>query len=305
MKKLLFLSVFCFQFSGSAQIADWYKVDLSRLGYKHTKFVFEEYPSSPYSALPITKLEVKGGSIELSADIYTKHVYFGIDGSSILDVGVTLFQFNKSKQRWWSNDDYYVLRSDILPVRLAFGSNIGKYVGLYAGGQYSLSSVGLNYRSNNSDYRDTRISGNTYGFGGHLVAAYKLINVRYSYMYNWQAQAKRFKGNAIMNELVISIGNAQVGGFAKFTHLFNVSREGYLPKDRTKLFASSYPDGGKDFSWQSSQYATQFQFSVGIYAAGLFSGVTKAGSNALLETEQGLAKERRDDKRRKIEYKER
>lgn len=304
MKKLLVLGVLSIQLNIHAQIADWYKVDISRIGYKHTTFNFENYPNSISADSTFSLTKIKGGSIELSADIYTKHMYFSLDGSSILDVGVTLFQFNKSKQRWWNNDEYYVLRSDILPIRLAFGSNIGKYVGIYAGGQYSLSSVGLEYKSNSGNYRDTRIGGNTYGFGGHLVGAYKFFNVRYSYMYNWQSQAKQFKGNGVTNELVVSFGFAQVGLFAKFTHMYNMSKGGYLPKDRSKLFAGSINPGGANYAWQSSHYATQFQFSIGIYGAGLFSGVMKAGTGAVLETEQGLAKERREDKRRKIEYKE-
>ena len=301
MKKLFLLIALYTPLIGFSQIADWYKVDLSRLGYKHTTFHFENYPLNNTDPSVTSITEIKGGSFELSADIYTKNLYFTIDGSTFLDVGATLFQFDKSKQRWFDNDDYFVLRSDILPIRLAFGTNIGKYVGIYAGGQYALSSVGLQYKNNASPYRDTRIGGNTYGVGGHLVAAYKFVNLRYSYMYNWQSQAGLFKGNGISNELVLSLGWSNVGLYTKFYHVYQTTRGGYLPDDRTKLFAGKYENAPS--SWQSSHFATQFQFSIGIYAAGLFSGVSKIGSKAIFETEQGTAKERRDEKRRKVEYK--
>jgi hypothetical protein len=133
MKKTIIFLWSMISLNALAQIEDWYKVDLSRVGYKHTKFQFEEAPTYSEWQKPADSLNtiktIKGGSIELSVDIYTKHVYFSMDGSSLLDVGVTLFQFDKSKQRWWDNDNYYVLRSDILPTRLAFGTNITQYFG--------------------------------------------------------------------------------------------------------------------------------------------------------------------------------
>lgn len=305
MKKILFVAACISQLNAWSQISDWYKVDLSRIGYKNTKLTFENYPiSNTLTDGDFQQTTIKGGSFEMSADIYTKHMYFSIDGSSFLDIGATLFQFDKSKQRWFDNDEYFVLRSDILPVRLAFGSNIGKYVGVYVGGQYALSSVGLQYRSGSSvNYRDTRIGGNTYGIGGHLVAAYKFLNVRYSYMYNLQSQARIFKGRGITNECVVSVGWANVGLFTKFTHIYSTTHGGYLPKDRSKLFNNAYNNVSKDnYTWQSSHFASQFQFSIGIYGAGLFSGISKVGSRALFETEQGVAKERREEKRRKVEY---
>jgi hypothetical protein len=304
MKKVLFGFLLFAQTMAFSQIEEWYGVDLSRLGYKNTTFTFENYPIGTNSTEPDEpETLINGGSFELSADFYKKHIYFNTDLSSLLDVGLTLFQFDKSKQRWFDNDEYFVLRSDILPTRLAFGSNIGKYLGIYLGGQYSLSSIGLEYKSNNSSLRNTRFGGHTYGFGGHLVAAYRFLNARYSYMYNWQSQGGGiFKGNVINNEFVLSFGFADYGLFTKFTHVYGMSNGGFLPVDRSRLFASDYE--GADFSWQSSQYATQFQFSIGIYAAGLFSGVAKAGTKTIRDVEMGAAKERREEKRRKVEYKD-
>jgi hypothetical protein len=303
MRKILLIALLFHHLLIFSQLEDWYGVDMSRLGYKQTTFTFENYPIGFNPTSPDENATIiKGGSFELSVDYYKKHVYFNTDLSSFLDVGVTLFQFDKSKQRWFDNDEYSVLRSDILPTRLAFGSTIGKYFGVYAGGQYSLSSIGLDYKSANSKLRDTRFGGHTYGVGGHFVAAYRSLHARYSYMYNWQSQGGYFKGNAIINEFVLSFGFADVGLFAKFTHIYGMSNGGFLPVDRTQLFLSDYD--GEDFSWQSSQFATQFQFSIGIYATGLFSGVAKAGTRTLRDTETGVAKERREERRRKVEYKD-
>lgn len=122
-------------------------------------------------------------------------------------------------------------------------------------------------------------------------------------MYNWQSQGGGiFKGNGITNEFVLSFGFADIGLFTKFTHIYGMSNGGFLPVDRTRLFGSDYESA--DFSWQSSHYATQFQFSIGIYSAGLFSGVAKAGTKTLRDVEIGVANERREEKRRKIEYKD-
>lgn len=303
--KNVFLAVALFAHSMVfSQLEDWYGVDLSRLGYKNTTFTFENFPIGTNPVEPSEPENViNGGSFELSVDFYKKHVYFSTDLSTLLDVGFTLFQFDKSKQRWFDNDEYFVLRSDILPTRLAFGSTFGKYFGIYLGGQYSLSSIGLEYKSNNSSLRNTRFGGHTYGAGGHFVAAYRFFNARYSYMYNWQSQGGGiFKGNGITNEFVLSFGFADIGLFTKFTHIYGMSNGGFLPVDRTRLFGSDYESA--DFSWQSSHYATQFQFSIGIYSAGLFSGVAKAGTKTLRDVEIGVANERREEKRRKIEYKD-
>lgn len=68
MKKLAFLFLFVSLVSVS-QIADWYAVDLSRLGYKHNSFSFE----TPYynktnggfdGSGSFETFDVKGASIE-------------------------------------------------------------------------------------------------------------------------------------------------------------------------------------------------------------------------------------------------
>ncbi|PWH86878.1 hypothetical protein [Brumimicrobium oceani] len=304
MKKLVLLFI-VFPFLSFTQISDWYKVDLSRLGYKHNSYNFELIPGKSNTSNHnenFNVLNVKGGSSELSVDIFTRHMFFSLDGSSILDVGITLFQF-KEKERWWDNNDYYVLFSDILPVKLAFGTNISKYFGVYLGGQYSLSSLGIDFKNTEKfSAEKLRMGGNAYGVGGHIIGAYSLFNLRYSYTYDWTSQGGYFTGNRINNEIVLSIGFAKVGLFLKYKHSYNMANAGYLPVDRSKLFKSKYEN--EEFKWQSAQFATKSEFSVGIYGAGLFSKINKIGAQAVGDVEKGLLKERQQDKRRRIEYKE-
>ena len=54
----------------------------------------------------------------------------------------------------------------------------------------------------------------------------------------------------------------------------------------------------------TSEIGQQFTVSVGIFAQGLFSGITSMGARAISQTEQGLREERNRDKRNRIEWKE-
>lgn len=310
MKRVLLIVFFYSPFFTFSQVEDWYGVDLSRIGYKHNSYVFEQQlfgygvvsgnqSANDYQVRSFDPITIKGGSFELSADVYSKHVLFNIDASSLLDVGVTLFQF-KDKERWWDNKDYRVDYSDILPVRLAFGTNISPYFSLYVGGQYSLNTIGLRYKNNNSLYSDLRMGGHAYGVGGHAVAAYKFLNFRYSYMYDWTSFGGHFKGNRIQNEWVLSVGISRIGVFCKYKHSFSTSNEGNLPEERKGLFKSSYEDA--KFKWQNAQFATKSELSVGIYLTGLFSAVSNASTRLVGETEIGVAKERREEKRRRIKW---
>ncbi len=299
MKKwLLFACVWpalCF-----AQVEDWYKCDLSRLGYKHNVLTFENAPNGETALWqndPYTR--VKGGSWELSVDLFTRHVYFGFDGSFLLDAGTRLFQF-KSKERWFNNKEYSVDRGDLLPVKLAFGTNIGRYVSVYAGGQYQYTTLGISYKDN-SGRRDVYIGGNQRGAGIHLVAAYKWVHLRYSFMYDWIRSAKTYTGKAMTSELALHLGAAKFGGFMKINRVYREMNGGYLPDSRD---AFTRGDLSSTYRMLPAEYATQFTFSIGVYAAGLFSGVTKAGSKALYDTETGVREERNRQKRSRIEYKD-
>jgi len=300
MKKILFLLIVLPGFV-SAQVKDWYGSDLSRLGYKRSTFQFENakngyahlYTKEPYR-------KIKGGSFELSADVFSKNVYFNLDGSFLLDMASTLFMY-KSKERWWKNSEYIMDRADLVPIRLAFGSNISPYFSLYAGGQYQYSMLAINYRDESTNLRDVYIGGNQRGIGVHAVGAYKLFHLRYSFMYDWIRAAKTYNGIAITNEVALHIGPSKVGAFIKVNHIYKMMEGGYLPNDRT---VRNKNDLSKDMAVLPAEYGGTFTVSVGIFAAGLFSGVTHSMSRGISETEKGLRNERNEDKKRRIEYKE-
>ncbi len=91
------------------------------------------------------------------------------------------------------------------------------------------------------------------------------------------------------------------GGFIKINHVSRQMDEGMFPADR-KSFTKASLKGNPYF--YPEEKARQFSFSIGIFAAGLFSGVTHATSTGLGTVETGLSDERNKDKRGKIEYKD-
>lgn len=298
MKKIILLFAL-FPFALSAQVKDWYGSDLSRLGYKASTFEFENARNgfaSQWESEPTRK--IKGGSFELSTDVLGKHVYFNMDASFLLDVGSTLFM-NKSKERWWDNKEFRMDRVELIPTRLAFGAPITPYFSLYAGGQYQHASLAIKYKENPDNRRDVFIRGNQRGFGIHAVGAYRFIHLRYSYMYDWMKSAKTYEGIAITNELALHVGPAKFGAFLKLTHTHRMMKGGYLPDDRTAMNKAALSD---TYAMLPAEYANQFTVSVGIFAAGLFSGVTHGMSKTVGGVEEGLRKERNEDKKRKIEW---
>jgi hypothetical protein len=292
MVSLVTFSVIC-----NAQIENWYGVDLSKLGYRGNRLTFENGINgnmAAYAGAPFRT--VTGGSWELSSEVYSKHVYFGINGSFLLDVGTVLFQFN-DKERWYDNMEYTIERGELIPVQLAFGTNIGKYVAVYAGGQYQYTTFGINPRDE-GQYRTVYIGGNQRGAGLHVIGAWKFVNVRYSYMHDWIRSAKTFEGMAYTHEFVVHLGLSQIGVFAKFNHVHREMFGGYLPSDRTERTQADL----KDYALLPAEFGQQFSWSVGIYMQGLFSGVTQAGARAVGDVERGLRDERNQDKRGRIEW---
>lgn len=300
MKKLLFL-LLLFPSSLFAQVEYWYGVDLSRLGYRHNVITLENAPNGQASAfLDNPFREIRGASWEFSSEVMNKHVYFGINGSYLLDIGTTLFQY-KEKDRWYKNSEYRLERGELFPVQLAFGSNIGKYFALYAGGQYQYTTFGINYNSNVSEFRDVYIGGNQRGAGVHAIFAKGMFFARYSYMHDWIRAAKEFTGMAYTHEFVLHFGPQKLGAFMKINYVYREMDAGYFMSDRTERQA---PEGMADRDVLPGEIGSQFSLSVGIFAQGLFSGISSMGARAISETERGLRKERNDDKRRKIEWKE-
>lgn len=301
MKKLLFL-LLLLPLGLSAQVEYWYKVDLSRLGYRHNVLTFENAPNGQAAQFKDNPLrKIKGASWEFSTEIITKNVYFGLNGSYLFDISTTLFQF-KEKDRWFKNEEYRLERGELFPVQLAFGNNIGRYFALYAGGQYQYTTFGIEYlRNNPMGYRNVYIGGNQRGAGVHAIFAKGMFFARYSYMYDWIRAAKTFNGTAQTHEFALHFGPQKVGAFVKFNYVYREMDAGYLPVDRTEL---SKPEGRVDMAVLPSEISSQFSFSVGIFAQGLFSGLSSLGARAISETERGLRKERNEDKKRKIEWKE-
>lgn len=301
MQKILFFLLLIPSIS-FAQLKDWYKTDLSKLGYRRNIITFENAPNNQFAAFSNNPFRtIKGASWEFSTEIFTKHAYFGMNGSYLLDIGTTLFQF-KSKDRWFKNSEYNLERGELIPVQLAFGTNIGKYVGVYLGGQYQYTTFGVNYPNNsNGALRDIYIGGNQRGAGIHIMAAYKFLHIRYSYMHDWIKAAKTFTGMSYTHEFVAHVGLSQLGIFFKINDTFKEMDGGYLPNDRTERTFADLPEEKK---FLPSERGHQLSYSVGIYVTGLFSGISQAGARALTKTETGLRNERNEDKRRKIEYKE-
>ena len=300
MKKLIFL-LFLLPSSLFAQVEYWYGVDLSRLGYRHNVITLENAPNGQASAFQYNPFrEIRGASWEFSSEVMNKHVYFGINGSYLLDIGTTLFQY-KEKDRWYKNSEYRLERGELFPVQLAFGSNIGKYFALYAGGQYQYTTFGINYNSKVSEFRNVYIGGNQRGAGVHAIFAKGMFFARYSYMHDWIRAAKEYTGMAYTHEFVLHFGPQKLGAFMKMHYVYREMDAGYFMVDRTERQA---PENFAERDVLPGEIGSQFTFSVGIFAQGLFSGISSMGARAISETERGLRKERNEVKRRKIEWKE-
>ena len=224
MKKLIFL-LFLLPSSLFAQVEYWYGVDLSRLGYRHNVITLENAPNGQASAFQDNPFrEIRGASWEFSSEVMNKHVYFGINGSYLLDIGTALFQY-KEKDRWYKNSEYRLERGELFPVQLAFGSNIGKYFALYAGGQYQYTTFGINYNSKVSEFRNVYIGGNQRGAGVHAIFAKGMFFARYSYMHDWIRAAKEFTGMAYTHEFVLHFGPQKFGAFMKLNYVYWKKRE--------------------------------------------------------------------------------
>lgn len=300
MKKLFFL-LLLLPFSLQAQVENWYGVDLSRLGYRHNVLTFENAPNGQASLYQDNPLRtVKGASWEFSSEIIGKHVYFGINGSFLFDIGTTLWTF-KEKDRWYENSEYKLERGELIPVQLAFGSNIGKYFALYAGGQYQYTTFGINYNRNSSPFRDVYIGGNQRGAGIHAVFAKGMFFARYSYMHDWIKAAKEFTGMAYTHEFALHFGPQKLGAFVKCNYVYREMDAGYFMVDRTER---QVQEGLVERDVIPGEIGSQFSFSVGIFAQGLFSGLSSLGAQAISTTERNIRKEQNEKKRRTIEWKE-
>lgn len=295
-KRIIALTFLLITQQSLSQIADWYGSDLSRFGYKFSKIQFEsaknghasEWEDNPFKI-------VNGHSFELSADIYTKHMYFSLDGSALLDITFFYFTSLSDKERWWKNSEFRMDRSEIFPIRLAFGLPITKYANIYAGGQYQYAIYAMNPLDQTNNPRTVDLRGNQYGVGIHFVGGYKMINLRYSFMYDWMlAPKKPTDGMALTNEIGLFFGVKKFGGFVKMNSSFR-KMNAYFENEQSNPYYKVY---------NPSEYVEQFSLSVGIYAEGLFTGITRATSKTVGTTEIENAKERERKKKQRIEWKD-
>ena len=302
---LLLLTSIFIGLTNFSQIENWYGSDLGTLGYKFNNVKFEKrdpnYTSPTHDYSDSSWLQFKGGSTEFAVDLFSEHVYFHLDGSVIPDMiiyGVT--GMAKKEDTWLKIKDVGKYdQGKFFPIRLGFGDNITPYFNLYAGGQWQYSFY--TFTSETNKYESSFIGANQYGFGIHGALAVGPVLVKQSVMKDWVSRASTFKGNAMTYETSIYAGLNNFGVFMKFNWLQFTMKEGEYSVSEDKFFKSSLK---ADTRFYKEQNMNMFTFSVGIYAAGLFSGVATSTSDAIYKTETGLRNERNQDKRNKIEWKE-
>jgi hypothetical protein len=284
MKQLIFLLFVGFFLSGYGQMTNWYKSDLSSLGYKHNWISLTKSPKDYSSGLDFTDsstLNFKGGSTELSANVFSKHAYFHIDGSIFLDYCIVWIQRyianKKMKDPWYYKPYGDYDQISFLPVRLGFGLPITKYLNVYGGGQYQFSM----YRytpPNNSNYEKLLFGGNQYGFGIHVVGSYRTFLLKYSFMHDWTNRAREFTGKVLTHEATLYFGYKQYGLFAKITFQNHSMDAGNFSESQDKILHSDLAKTTREYR---SENMSKMTFSIGLFASGLFSGVSRIASKTV------------------------
>ena len=306
--KNIFLLILCLtSFNGFSQMKNWYRADLGTLGYKYNKVLFEKrdpnYTSPTYNYQDSNWLEFKGGTSELSADIFTKHTYFHIDASILTDLTIAYLTSSKKREEWWFNQEGTGKfdQGKFLPMRFAFGGNITKYVNLYAGGQWQYSSYNFEAEDENK-YENTFIGGRQMGIGAHLAFSYGPVLIRQSYMIDWISRAGgMFKGNSTTHETALYIGYKKFGLFAKFNYQMLSMKEGTFSESYKAHFKNDLKPTTRFYQAQNMKVTT---FSFGIFATGLISGISRGISSSVADTEIKKRNERIRKKKNTIEWKE-
>lgn len=306
MKIVVISCVIIFPLFVSAQMENWYGSDLSTLGYKRNSINFYKNPVDYESTIDYSDsstIQYKGGSTELAADIFTKNIYFHLDGSFVLDLGYVWVQNSilkkKSKDPWYKKDFGNYDQTILLPFRFGVGSTITPYVNMYGGVQWQYSLY--RFTPKTVPYEALQLGGSQYGLGLHTAFSYKGFLVKHSFMYDWVGRAREFKGNVLTNEVSVYCGIAQLGVFMKFNQQVHTINEGEYS---TSLHSFFHSDLSSSTRYYREQRMNRFTFSVGIYASGLFSGVTRGISKAASTTEMETKRQRDEERRRTIEYKE-
>jgi hypothetical protein len=262
--------------SFSAQIQVWQGVDLGRLGYRHNLFTFNTTVYEPRqlvdnntSAQMINYTgpseTIKLSSLDFSFEVYGKNAYVFFDGSMIPNLiqGLAFKKKLEEKTKLPSGAVFDI--AEFIPTRLAFGGMFAKYFGIYVGGQYMYSVV-------LTDKID-QIGGNQRGVGGHFLAGSSLFLFRYSYMYDWiRREKKQFKGIATTHEfsLHVPFGDAGAG---------IVARTGFRVRKMDAIYGNISADSPLP-EYKPSFQAFDRYITIGLYAEGLFSGLSRTTSKA-------------------------
>lgn len=271
---IFFITVYTLLASASsfAQMENWEGVDLGRICYKHNSFEmnmtsFQQHVYATKSGSqsadefgPNEKVSI--GSIDLSFEMLGKNAYFFVDASMIPNLIQGAVMKDKLKTNLTFESGNRMDYTEFIPMRVAFGGPIAKYFGLYVGGQYMYSSI--NTMAND---KFVTIGGNQRGAGAHVLFGKGPFLFRYSYMYDWVRRDKRvYKGIAITNEasLAFNFGNSGVG---------LIARAGARVRKMDADFGE-YDESTRDFGFMPSLQSVDKYFTIGIFAAGLFSGTT-------------------------------
>ncbi len=267
--KFITLTLLLLSFTCHTQIKNWYGSDLSRLGVKFNNVKFKDFDNS--------LIQFKGRSSDFAADIITKNVYFNIDGTFLSDlVLVYALGLNRKDETWYDRDDLGRFdRVKFFPLQIGFGLPITRYGALYAGGQWQYSLYSLNAANNMKNFE---ARGHQFGLGIHGFASVGPVMIKQSYMKDLFSKG----GGANIFETTVYAGYSFLGAYLRYSN--QTYNEISNPVENQKLTIST--------------------FSIGIYAAGLFSGVSKGTAKAVGETERGIRNERNWKKRNTIEYKE-
>lgn len=300
MRLILILVLLLSSIFSHSQMENWYNVDLGTLGFKSNRIGFNKLnssiPNSKNYYADSSQIQFKGASTELAVDIFTEHVYFHLDGSIVTDLAVTLMLFRKDD--WWYQQPYGTYdQTQFLPIRLGFGDNITPYFGLYGGGQWQYSI--FKYTPKSVAYDEILTGGNQYGFGLHATFSLGPVLIRQSYMHDWVSRASHFKGKVITHETAVYIGWPILGVFGKMNFYDRTMFAGEFATNPDAIFKGDLKTITRQYE---ERHMNQFTFSFGIYAAGLFSGVSRGTASAASYIETETKKERDEKKRRTIEY---
>ena len=272
---VLLLTSIC---STYAQMENWEGIDMGRIGYKHNSFELNMTSFGQNVRTTSTGVQFSDevgpneslsvGSLDLSFEAFGNHAYFFVDASMMPNLiqGLVMKERLNSKMTFTSGNELDYI--EFIPMRVAFGGTIAKYFGLYVGGQYMYST--LNTKGNDNF---VTIGGNQRGAGAHLMFSKGPFLLRYSYMYDWIRREKRaYKGIATTHEtsLAFNFGDSGVG---------LIARAGFRTRKMDAHYGE-YDEATREYGFVPSFQSFDSYITVGIYAAGLFSGITYSTAKA-------------------------